>query len=287
MRPGLTHRLPSFKLDALLVRFPCVLTRRPAMCRQILTVCGIVVVVIGLVAVPLSGADEKDKKTKADEKTGPAEKKVAHIRLAGDLDEAPVSADPLFGGGENFKSRLDRIRKATKDESVQALILQLDGVRIGWAKLEELRAALEHFRKTGRKVFAYLDAGETKDYLVAVGCDHIALPESGWLMLTGLRAELTFFKELLEKLGIRDDFLQMGVYKSAAEMLTRSKMSAEARSQLKLVLDDFFDNCLVRPISRGRSRGSKKLSTDDVSRLIDEGPYTAKRAAASGLVDRI
>lgn len=260
------------------------------MCRRILTVCGIVVVVLGLVAVPLSGADDKadDKKAnKADEKKGPVEKKVAHIRLAGDLDEAPVSNDPLFGGGENFKSRLDRIHKATRDESVQALIVQLDGIRVGWAKLEELRAALEHFRKTGRKVYAYLDSGETKDYLVAVGCDQITLPESGWLMLTGLRAELTFFKELLEKLGIRADFLQMGVYKSAAEPFTRSKMSAEARSQLKLVLDDFFDNCLVSPISRGRSRNTKKLSTDDVSRLIDEGPFTAKRAAASGLVDRI
>ena len=36
---------------------------------------------------------------------------VAHIRLSGDLDEAPVG-DSLFGGSaENLKTKLDRIRK--------------------------------------------------------------------------------------------------------------------------------------------------------------------------------
>ena len=38
---------------------------------------------------------------------------LAHIKLKGDLDEAPVAADPLFGSsGENFKTKLDRIKKA-------------------------------------------------------------------------------------------------------------------------------------------------------------------------------
>ncbi len=248
------------------------------MCRRLLSFCGIVLLVVGAMTLPLSLAEEKPA----------AEKTVAHIRLAGDLDEAPVAADPLFGGGgENFKAKLDRIHKARDDKSVHALIVHLDGLQIGWAKMEELRAALDQFRKTGKKVYSYLDSGATKDYLVAAGCDMIALPESGWLMLTGLRAELTFFKELLEKLGIRADMLQMGVYKAAAETFTRSKMSPEARAQLKLVLDDFFDHCLVNTIARGRSRGERKLTSNDVARLIDQGPFTARRAAAAGLVDHV
>lgn len=253
--------------------------------QRMLNIFGTVALVLGIVSLPLLSAEEKKLEP---EKKPPVEKKIAHIRLAGELDEAPVSADPLFGAGaENFKSKLDRIRKASNDDSVQALLIQLDGIRIGWAKMEEIRLALEQFRKTGKKVYAFLEAGETKDYLVATGADVIALPESGWLMLTGLRAELTFFKELLEKLGIRADFLQMGVYKSAAEPFTRTKMSPEARAQLKLVLDDFYDRCLVGTISQGRSRGSKKLSADEVARLIDRGPFTARRAVEAGLVDRV
>jgi len=235
--------------------------------------------VLGTAAVP---------PTSAEEKTGP-EKKVAHIRLAGDLDEAPVADDPLFGGhSENFKSKIDRIKKAQNDKSVQALLIHIDGMEIGWAKVDELRAALAEFRKTGRKAYAFLEAGEAKDYLVASECDLVCLPEPGWLMLTGLRSEITFFKELLEKLGIKADFLQMGIYKFTAEPFTRSSMSPEARAQMKLVLDDFFDNSLVGTISRSRRRaGKNKMTSGHVAHLIDRGPFTARRAFAEGLIDQV
>src|SRR3954464_10376792 len=108
------------------------------------------------------------------EKTVP---QVAHIRLAGALDEAPVAADPLFGAShENFRTKLERIRKAMNDPAVQGLVLHLDGLQVGFAKMEELRRALAEFRKTGKKVFTYMDSGDAKDYLVACESDHICMP---------------------------------------------------------------------------------------------------------------
>src|SRR5262249_38092874 len=77
----------------------------------------------------------------------PAARTVAHIRLAGTLDEAPLPTDPLFGGNsENFKSKLDRIKKAQKDDNIHALLLQIDELGIGWGKLDELSRALAAFR---------------------------------------------------------------------------------------------------------------------------------------------
>src|SRR5438046_1363195 len=65
---------------------------------------------------------------------------LAQIKLHGELDETPVSRDPVFGGGaENFKSKLDRIKRAKDDPDIQGLYLQMDGVGIGWGKLDELR----------------------------------------------------------------------------------------------------------------------------------------------------
>jgi len=238
-----------------------------------------VLVVLGTAAIPLSSAEDKSV----------TEKKVAHIRLHGELDETPVAADPLFGvSGENFSGTLDRIKKAQHDKNIQALYVHIDDLEIGWAKIDELRTALAEFRKTGRKAYAYLDSGATKDYLVACACDIVCLPEPGWLMVTGLRSEITFFKELLEKLGIKAEFLQMGVYKFAAEPFTRSKMSPEARAQLKMVLDDYFENSIVNTISRSRTRkNGKKMSPAHVAHLIDQGPFTASRAVALGLIDRL
>jgi protease-4 len=239
------------------------------------------IIVFGL----LAGMSRAQDEVKTD-KTAPIPQ-LAHIRLAGALDETPVAADPLFGpGAENFKIKLERIRKATGDKNVQGLVLHLDGLQIGYAKMEELREAIAEFRKSGRKVFTYVEAGDAKDYLVACESDRVCMPASGWLMLVGTRTEIMFYKDLFEKLGIRADFLQMGIFKFAAEPFIRSSMSKEAKAQYNLVLDDFFANCYVGSIARSR-KGKKNITPESVMKMIDEGPFTARKALDLGLIDEI
>jgi protease-4 len=217
------------------------------------------------------------------------ESKVAtlgHIRLTGDLSEAPVNTESLFGvAGENFQSKLDRIQKAKTDSKVQGLFLEFDGVAIGWGKVDELRRAIADFRKSGKKAYAYIESGAAKDYFVGLACDEVVMPESGWLMLTGMRAEVTFYKDLLDWIGVKADMLQMGDFKGAAEPLTRSSMSEEFRSQLKKVLDDYYEQSYVGTIVA--SRPDKKWTAAQIKELIDNGPYGAKAAAAAGLIDRV
>jgi protease-4 len=216
----------------------------------------------------------------------PAAITVAHIRLTGSLDEAPVAEDPLFGrGGENLRAKLERIKKARNDKAVKALYLEIDGVEAGWGKLDELRRAVADFRASGKKVFAYLEGGESKDYLLALSCDEVAMPEPAWLMLTGMRAEVSFYKGLFDKLGVKADMLQMGDFKGAAEPYTRSDMSPQFRKQLETVIDDYFDKSLVATVAEARK--GKGLTADKVRKLIDEGPYSARAAAAAGLIDRV
>jgi protease-4 len=211
---------------------------------------------------------------------------LAHIKLSGDLDESPTVPDPFTGSaGENFKSKLDRIKKAKADKSVQGLYLHIDNAAVGWGKLDELTRALADFRKSGKKVFAYVDSADTKDYLLALACDEVCLPESGTLMLTGLRAEVTFFKDLFDKIGVKADLLAMGEAKTAAEPFTRTSLTDASRKQLKGVLDDHFDNDLVACIVKARA--AKKFTKEQVEKIIDDGPYTAKQALKLGLIDRV
>jgi protease-4 len=216
----------------------------------------------------------------------PAAVTVAHIRLSGALDEAPAADDPLFGnGGENLRMKLERIKKARDDKSVKALYLEIDGLSVGWGKLDELRRAVADFRASGKKAFAYLEGGESKDYLAALACDEVAMPEPAWLMLTGMRAEVSFYKGLFDKLGVKADMLQMGDFKGAAEPYTRSEMSPQFRKQMETVIDDYFDKGLVATVAEARK--GKGLTAEKVKKLIDEGPYSAKAAAAAGLIDRV
>jgi protease-4 len=225
-----------------------------------------------LVRAPLAAADKRPLAT------------VAHIKLSGSLGETHVAADPLFGHTpENFKTKLDRIKKAANDRTIRGLYLHLDGVSAGWGKLDELTRAIGDFRKSGKKALAYLESGSSKDYLIALACDRVYLPEAGWLMLTGMRAEVLFFKELFDRIGVKADMLQMGAYKGAAEPFTRTKLSPENRRQLESVLDDYYDNTMVARIVTARAK--QKWTPEAVKKLIDRGPFAAKQAAKEGLTD--
>jgi protease IV len=233
----------------------------------------------------LAGFSQAGDDKKTDKAAAAAQ--IAHIRLAGSLDEAPVAADSLFGSSpENFKSKIDHILKAKNDKNVGALLIHVDGLQIGFAKMEELRRAIADFKKSGKKVFTYMESGDAKDYLVACEGDRVCMPAPGWLMLVGTRTEILFYKDLLEMLGIRADFLQMGIFKFAAEPFIRNNMSKEARAQYNLVLDDFYKTCYLGSISRSR-KGRKEMSIGDVGKIIDQGPFTAKKAKDLGLIDDV
>jgi protease IV len=226
-------------------------------------------------------AKRDDKKPADDAKVT----RVAHVKLSGDLDEAPVG-EALFGAPpENLRSKLDRIRKAAKDDRIQALYLELKSLDIGFGKLNELTRAIAAFRATGKKAFAYAEELGTKEYLVALACDGVAIPESGGLSLYGMRAEVTFFKNTLKLLQLEADVLKVGAYKSAVEPFLSDKMSPENREQITSMLDDNFDNELVMAIVRGRPL--KRFTAEDVKAIIDRGPFTAKRAYELGLVDNL
>src|SRR5262245_5322973 len=241
------------------------------------------VIVLTAVANPLRAADEKKDGKPADKPL------IAHVALSGDLDEAPAGDSP-FGSStaENLKQKLDRIAKAKADPKVKALLLEIDGLELGlfgFGKVNEVRAAVADFRKAGKKAYAYVPEIGGLDYLIACACDQVILPESGGFGLTGLHIEVSFYKNLLDKVHVKGDFLTMGEAKGAAEPFTRTEMSPENKKQYNLVLDDLYDHGVVETIIQ--SRPAHKWDAPRVRALIDEAPYTARKAKDLGLVDHL
>jgi protease-4 len=239
--------------------------------------------VLMLIACPLLAAD--DKKDKDKNKDKPI---IAHIKLSGDLDESPPHESVFGNESENLRMKLDRIKKAKKDAHVKALLVQIEGLEFGlfsFGKIDEVRRALLDFRASGKKVYCYTDDVGGLDYLIASACDVICLPPGGSFGLLGLHIEMSFYKDTLDKLDVKADFLTMGEAKGAAEPFTRTSMSPENRKQYNLVLDDFYENGIVKTIVD--SRTASKFTADRVKTIIDEGPYTAKKAATLGLIDKI
>ncbi|MFO0842188.1 MAG: signal peptide peptidase SppA [Gemmataceae bacterium] len=237
-----------------------------------------------LALAPLAAADEP-KKADPPKAKEPQKKTVtvAHIRLAGGMDEKAPNVDPLLGQlGETFKQKIDRLRKVASDKNIDALLLEVDGVSVGWGKLNELSRAVAFVRASGKKVYAHTESGNRGDYILSLAADDVCMPEAAWLMLTGIRAEATFYKGLLEKVGVKADFLTMGDFKSAAEPFTRDSLSDANRQQLTAIIDDTFQHDIV-----GRIATARKLSPDRVKELIDQGPFSPREALKAGLLDRL
>lgn len=254
---------------------------------------------IGLAATlssPAAWADDPPRKNpflggeaaKTDEKKTETTvtKKIAQIRFSGDIDESPVAEESLFGApGENLNSKIDRIRKAAKDPAVAHLFLELGDVSVGFGKLHELKTALADFRKTGKKVTAYAEQLSAKSYLLALACDEVVIPESGELLLTGLRAEVTLYKGLLDKVKLKADVLKVGAFKSAVEPFIAEKMSDANRQQVTEMLDDNYSHEIVNWLIAARP--DRKWTPEQVRAVIDQGPFTAAKAKSLGLIDRI
>ncbi len=205
----------------------------------------------------------------------------AHIEIQGSYPEAAQPAG-LFGElSESLSTAVARFEKAAEDSKVHGVILHLNGPSLGWGKVDVLRKAIAGVRAKGKKVHAYLDGAGNLDYLVAAACDEIVMPESGMLTVVGMRAEVSFYKNLFELAGVKAEMLRVGEFKSAAEPYTRSSMSPEFRKEMEEVLDDYF-KLLVKTIAT-----SRKLDPAKVQAVIDAGPQSAVMAKEAGLIDRI
>lgn len=206
---------------------------------------------------------------------------VAHIEVHGAYPEG-AGAPGLFGDVvESLSTGLQRLDKAAKDDDLEAVVLHINGPTIGWAKLNELRTGIQKMRQKGRKVYAWLESADTKDYLLATACDEIILPESGMVMMPGLRAEVSFYKNLFDMLAIQPQMLRVGEFKSAAEPYSRSEMSPAFREEMEAILDDYYRQ-IVEMIAQ-----SRKLTPEQVKAAIDVGLHTAGDAKKLGLIDRL
>ena len=217
----------------------------------------------------------------AEEKAKPTRENWGHIIIKGAYPEGPQTPG-LFGEvTESLAKVTARLEKAANDKSLSGVILHFKGTSIGWAKLNELREAIYKVRKSKKKVYAWIETGMTKDYLIASACDKIIMPESATLILLGLRAEVSFYKNLFDMLDVKPDILRVGEYKSAAEPYTRTEMSKPFREEMGAILDDYFRQILTM-ISKSRD-----LSPEKVEAAINGGPYMAAEAKKLGLIDQL
>jgi protease-4 len=214
-----------------------------------------------------------------------AQNSVLQLQLSGGIPESPPVEVPFGALAERSAPTVTSIwmmlREAAVDARVKAVVLEPESLSVGWGKLEEFRADLERFKKSGKPLFAFLKTPGAREYYLASAADRIYLGPTDWLNLKGMRVELMYFKNTLDKVGVDVQVEHDGKYKDFGDMFTRTSMSPETREVMTSVVDDLYGN-LVSRIAPAR-----KKAPDEMRTLIDQGPFLANDALHDGLIDQL
>jgi len=173
----------------------------------------------------------------------------------------------------------DLLRKAAADSRVVAVAFEPAGVSAGWGKLDEIRQALQRFRKSGKPVYCYLRNPGTREYYLATAADKVYMTSEDVLFIRGLRAELTYYKQGLDKLGVQFEVENVGPHKDALDPYIKGAPSPETKATTEAILDQVH-NSFLAAVAEGR-----KKTVEEVRQLVDEGPLLGAKAVSSGLVD--
>jgi protease-4 len=204
-----------------------------------------------------------------------------------------VPLDLLFGRVAEetlLKDIVDGIDHAKDDDNIKALVLDLDNMYgAGISKLQEIGAALNRFKKSGKTIIAVGDNFNQNQYYLAVHAEKIYLHPMGHVFLSGYGLYRKYVKSALEKLMVQIHVFRVGTYKSALEPFVRDDMSDEAREANLSWLNDLWhayksDIAALRGMDTDRIDGYINGVADYLAKV--EGDI-AKLALELGFVDAL
>ncbi|MEO6883667.1 MAG: signal peptide peptidase SppA [Bacteroidia bacterium] len=147
---------------------------------------------------------------------------------------------------------LTNIKVAKTDSSIKGILLEINLPAIGSASIEEIRNALLDFKTSGKFIFSYNDNYSQMSYYLSSVADKLFLNPQGSIQLKGLSAQIMFYKNALDKLGIQMQIFRHGRFKSAVEPLDLDKMSNDNRQQTKTYLNSIW-SVIVNSIGVSRN----------------------------------
>lgn len=213
---------------------------------------------------------------------------ILYFDLSGEIAERyqPASLAEIIQSSATDAPSLDEmvasLRLAANDSKIEALWLDCSGSAMGMASREELLEAIRTFKdESGKPVYAYADSYAQGDFILASAADSVFLNPMGEVDIHGLGAMTPFFRNTLDKLGIKMQIIKVGSFKSAVEPFILTQMSDSARLQTRQYVDSLW-TFTADAIAAGRG-----ISADTIRAWAPEMMFTmpSQTFVDRGLVD--
>lgn len=209
--------------------------------------------------------------------------RVAVINIEGTIVSGDVQ-DTLFqqSTGVTSGSIMRQIRDAAEDDSVKALLLNINSGGGSATAAEEIGRELKRFKETTNKpiVATMSDMGASAAYWIAAcSSDKIYANSTTLTGSIGVYMPYMNTQELFKKIGIKTDKIKSGPYK---DILSNDRPMTEAEKILLQNMVNEIYNEFITVVVTGR-----KMDEAHVRNLADGRIYTGSQAKNLGLVDEL
>ncbi len=177
---------------------------------------------------------------------------------------------------------LENIEKAKADDNIDGIYLNLTGINAGIATIQEIRNALINFKESGKFIVSYSNYYSQGTYYLASVADKVYLTPEGTVDFIGLSAQLMFFKNALEKFGVKPVIIRHGKFKSAVEPFMYDKMSEANREQTTTYVGSIWLS-----IQKGIAE-SRNINIEELNNIADNLLLkNAESAVQLGFIDSL
>jgi protease-4 len=212
------------------------------------------------------------------------ENSVLQINLNQQIVENASTEDPFGAIFQTQPSKIglvtlkEVLANAKLDPNIKGIYLESEYPQAGFSTLGELRVALKDFKSSGKFVYSYGEVMSEKAVYLNSVSDRIFLNKAGGLEFNGLYGEVTFFKGLFDKIGVKPLIFKVGEYKSAVEPYFRKDMSPENKEQMTSFINGIADEIY------GEVAKDRGITQEEIKNLLDNPVNNAEDALEKGLI---
>ena len=243
---------------------------------------GLLVLAVGLVvlilAVEAGGPSASSAVYEEEYVSGEGPTKIAVVPVEGEI----ASADSTVAGTQPTatpEGLVDALQQAKDDESVAAVVLEVNSPGGGVTASDEMHQSILDFkRSSGKPVIVSMgDTAASGGYYISTAADKIVANETTLTGSLGVFIPLLNFSEAAQKYGVTQEYIKSGKFKTMGS--SWKDLTPEERKIFQSIVSEEYDR-FVQVIVEGRG-----LPEERVREIADGRIYSGEQAKELGLVD--
>lgn len=201
-------------------------------------------------------------------------------------DKFSNSLDYIEGKKITFSEIYKALNFAINDDNISTVFINLDTTTFSTSQIEEITPLFNKLKEKNKKIVAYGENLDNSSYQIGLLANEIVVPktENTDIHLGGYSISNMYFKNILDKFGIKFEVIHVGSHKSYGEEYYRENISKEQRETLTRIYDKKLEE-YISNISK-----SRKIDEETVRNKLLNGEYaliSPKTARDLSLVDSL